>query len=294
MNVLNQTVRDEFALYHGDCVEVLAGLPDASVDLSIYSPPFGDLFVYSASERDMGNSSSHGQFFEHYAHVVRELRRVVKPGRMVAVHCSDLPLRKFRDGDIGLYDFSGDVIRAHLSAGFVLHSKVTVWKDPVVEMQRTKALGLLYKQLQKDSTKSRMGMPDYVCVFRVPGQNAAPVMHKPVDFPVDKWQQWASPVWMDIDQTNVLNGRAARANDDERHICPLQLDLIERIVVLYSNPGEVVLSPFAGIGSEGYVTIRAGRKFVGAELKPEYFTAASRTLTEQASASALDLFGGAA
>jgi hypothetical protein len=268
----------DYALYHGDCVEVLRQLPDASVDFSIYSPPFGDLFVYSDSERDMGNSSCDGEFFDHYKFAIAEIARLTRPGRLTAVHCSDLPYRKWKDGLIGIRDFSGQIVKAHEDAGFVLHSRVTVWKCPVVEMTRTKALGLLYKQLKKDSSKSRTGMPDYLLVFRAPGENAVPIEHKPNEFPVELWQQWASPVWMDIQQGNTLNVSAARSDQDERHLCPLQLDLIKRALVLWSNPGETVLSPFAGVGSEGVVSLASGRRFVGVELKESYFKQATRNL----------------
>ena len=229
VNVLGQQAGERWALYNGDCVEVLRGLPDNSVGFSIYSPPFGDLFVYSDSERDMGNSSSNDEFMEHYRFVVDELFRVLKPGRLVGVHCSDLPTRKFRDGVIGLAPFSDDLSAMHRAAGWILHARTTVWKDPVVEMQRTKALGLLHKQLLKDSAMSRTGIPDYVLWFRKPGDNAEPIAHGRGDLPVDLWQKWASPVWMDISQTNVLNVRMARQEQDEKHLCPLQLDLIERI-----------------------------------------------------------------
>lgn len=268
-------------LFHGDCVDVLKQLPDDSADFSIYSPPFGSLFTYSDSIADLGNSSCDGEFFTHYEFVVEHLLRVLKPGRLVAVHCSDLPTRKWVDGEIGLSPFSDMLTSCHIKAGFILHSRVTVWRDPVVEMQRTKALGLLYKQLRKDSAMSRVGMADYVLVFRKPGENAEPVAHKPAEFPVERWQQWASPVWMDIDQTDVLNVRMAREERDERHLCPLQLPLIERAVVLWSNPGDVVISPFAGIGSEGVGAIKLKRRFVGVELKQSYFKQAARYLEQQ-------------
>jgi hypothetical protein len=272
---------DGWTLYHGDCIPIVEQLPDACVDLSIYSPPFGDLFVYSDSVADMGNSSSQGEFAEHYGYLARALLRITRPGRLAAVHCSDLPTRKWIDGFIGFRDFSGEMIRIHEAAGWILHGpRITIWKDPVVEMQRTKALGLLYKQLKKDSCMSRAGTPDYVLLFRRPGENSVAVSRRPEDFPVERWQQWASPVWMDVDQTHVLNGRAARDPADERHICPLQLDVIERIVTLWSNPGEVVFSPFAGIGSEGDGAIRLGRKFLGVELKESYWKQAARYLHE--------------
>jgi hypothetical protein len=206
------------------------------------------------------------------------MTRVTKPGRLTAVHCSELLFTKWKDGRIGLKDFPGAIIKAHEAEGWTLHSRVTIWKDPVVEMTRTKALGLLYKQLKIDSTRSRQGMADYVLVFRAPGENAEPVGHDAAEFPVEQWQQWASPVWMDIRQTNTLNVQAARENGDERHICPLQLDLIERAVVLWSNPGDVVLSQFMGIGSEGVVAVKRKRKFVGVELKNSYFRKAVKNI----------------
>lgn len=280
VDCLNEKHGIDYSAYHGDCIDVVRQLPNASVGFSVYSPPFGDLFVYSASAADMGNSGDDPTFFEHYEFLIAEMARVLKPGRLTAVHCSDLPFRKWKDGKIGIKDFSGDIIRAHEKKGFVLHSRVTIWRCPVVEMTRTKALGLLYKQLQKDSTKSRQGMADYLLVFRAPGENAEPVGHKPESFPVERWQEWASPVWMDIDQTNTLNVKMARDDKDERHVCPLQLDLIERAIILWSNRGDIVLSPFMGIGSEGYVALQAKRKFIGVELKDTYFKAACENMEE--------------
>lgn len=279
--VLAQEITDRFSAYHADCVEVVSGLPTESVGFSIYSPPFAHLFIYSDSERDMGNVKNEAEFFTQYGFLLAQLHRVTKPGRLTAVHCSDLPRTKTTHGEVGIYDMPGDIIRAHIAAGWTYHSRVTVWKDPVVEMQRTKALGLLYKQLQKDSTRSRQGMPDYVLVFRkTPSdeKSADPVGQDAAHFPVTQWQDWASPVWMDINQTNVLNVRAAREDKDEKHLCPLQLDLIERAIRLWSNPGDVVLSPFMGIGSEGYMALRCGRRFIGAELKESYFRQAVRNL----------------
>lgn len=292
---LNQQSGDSYTAINGDCVDVVRQLPDWSVGFSVYSPPFGDLFVYSDSEADMGNSSSDDEFFDHYEFLIEQMARVTKPGRLTAVHCSDLPFRKWKDGKLGIKDFSGDIVRAHERHGFTLHSRVTIWKDPVVEMTRTKALGLLYKQLQKDSTKSRTGMPDYLLVFRAPGENVEPVGHQAKEFPVDQWQKWASPVWMDIQQTNTLNVRAAKENKDEKHLCPLQLDLIERAVILWSNPGDVVLSPFMGIGSEGYVSVKLKRKFVGVELKEAYWRQACKNIANvEAQAASLFDFGDAA
>jgi DNA modification methylase len=285
---LNEKHGDRFAAYHGDCVDVVGQLPDNSVGFSVYSPPFGSLFVYSESISDMGNSTDE-QFRDQYAFLVREKLRVTKPGRLTAVHCSDLPLTKWKDGAVGIKDFSGDIIRIHEDAGWILHSRRTIWKCPVVEMTRTKHVGLLYKQLQKDSAKSRGGMPDYLMTFVKPGDNAEPINHTPENFPLDQWQEWASPVWMSVNQTRVLNVKAARNANDERHLCPLQLDVIDRALVMWSNPGDVVLSPFMGIGSEGYCSLKAKRRFIGVELKPEYFNQACRTLGD-VEASAATLF----
>jgi DNA modification methylase len=259
-----------FAAYWGDCVDVVSQLPADSIDFSVYSPPFGSLFVYSESAADMGNSTD-AEFAKHYGFLIAEKFRVTKPGRLTAVHCSDLPMTKWRDGAIGIKDFSGQIIAAHEAAGWILHGRRTIWKCPVTEMTRTKHVGLLYKQLQKDSAKSRGGMPDYLLTFMKPGENAEPIAHTPKDFPLDQWQEWASPVWMSIDQSNVLNVRMAREASDERHLCPLQLDVIERAIVMWSNPGNVVLSPFMGIGSEGVQALRLRRKFVGVELKESYW-----------------------
>ncbi len=286
---LNSAAGEAWAAYHGDCCAVLPQLPDASVGFSVYSPPFGNLFVYSDSVADMGNCADDAEFGAHYGFMVREKFRVTMPGRLSAVHCSDLPMTKWRDGQIGIKDFSGQIIRIHEDAGWVLHSRITIWKCPVVEMTRTKALGLLYKQLLKDSGRSRAGMPDYLLVFRKPGDNPSPIIHRAEDFPVEQWQEWASPVWMTVNQTNVLNVAAARSEHDERHLCPLQLDVIERAIHLWSNPGDVVLSPFMGIGSEGVMALKSRRKFIGIELKDSYFRQACRHL-DAAERNAVDLF----
>jgi len=286
---LNEAHGDTWSAYHGDCVDVVRQLPDNSVGFSIYSPPFSNLFTYSDSECDIGNSATDDEFIAHYQMLLAEVARVTKPGRLSAVHCSDLPFTKWKDGVIGIKDLSGMIIRAHEDEGFILHSRVTIWKDPVVEMTRTKALGLLYKQLQKDSTRSRTGMPDYLLVFRAPGENVEPVGQQAAQFPVSQWQQWASPVWMDIRQTDTLNVRVAKEAADEKHLCPLQLDLIERATLLWSNPGDVVLSPFLGIGSEGVMALKQRRKFVGVELKEAYWKQAVKHL-QAAEAGAVDLF----
>lgn len=275
---LNEAHGDNWAAYNGDCVEVVSQLPDESIGFSVYSPPFGNLFVYSESANDMGNSADDDEFGAHYAFLVREKFRVTKPGRITAVHCSDLPMTKWRDGHVGIKDFSGQIIRLHQEAGWVLHSRRTIWRCPVVEMTRTKHVGLLYKQLQSDSAKSRGGMPDYLMTFVKPGDNSDPIRHTPEDFPLDQWQEWASPVWMTVNQTNVLNVKGARTENDEKHLCPLQLDVIQRALVMWSNPRDVVLSPFMGIGSEGYESLKAGRRFIGVELKEAYWRQACENL----------------
>lgn len=280
---------NNWAIYLADCIEIMNGLPEGIVDCAVFSPPFSDLFVYSDSERDMGNCGSHEEFMEHYSYFAQALYRVLKPGRVACVHCSDLPARKSKDGFIGLHDFGGDLIRAHQAAGWVYHARCTIWKDPVIEMQRTKALGLLYKQLKKDSSRSRVGMPDYMLFFRKDQENPDPITHDPEDLPVNMWQELASPVWMKVNQTKVLNGRQVKGQQDEKHICPLQLDVIERCLTLYSNPGDLVLDPFNGIGSTGYQAIKMGRRYIGCELKPEYAKQAERFL-QQAEGQSTSLF----
>ena len=274
MEVINQYLGRNFALYNGDSCEVLQGLEDESIDLSVFSPPFADLYTYSDSERDLGNCKNADEFYVHFKFIAEQLNRVMKSGRNVCIHCMDLPSLKFRDGFIGLKDFPGEIIRIFEDVGFIYHSKVTIWKNPVVAMQRTKAIGLLHKQLKKDSTLSRQGIADYIVVMRKKGENKVPVTHTNENFPVEKWQEWASPVWMDINQSNTLQANSARDDKDEKHICPLQLDVIERCVELWSNEGEVVLSPFAGIGSELYQTLKMKRKAIGIELKTTYYNQA--------------------
>lgn len=279
MNVLDQSTGDGYTLIHGDCVEALTGLPERSIDYSIFSPPFASLYTYSNSERDMGNCRNDAEFFAHLAHLIRELRRVMKPGRNVSFHCMLMPTSKERDGYIGLKDFRGDLIRAFQAQGFIYASEVCIWKDPVTAMQRTKALGLLHKTVRGNAAMSRQGIPDYLVTMRAPGDGdpSDRVKHAE-DYPVDKWQKVASPVWMDIDPSDTLQFRSAREHGDERHICPLQLEVIRRGIDLWTNPGDVVLSPFAGIGSEGYVSLQMGRRFVGVELKASYYQQASRNL----------------
>jgi len=261
---------DWFTVKRGDCVQLIKDVPDESVGLSVFSPPFAELYTYSDHIEDMGNSKDYNEFLVQFGYLVKELHRVVMSGRNVAVHCMDLPIQKGKEGFIGLRDFSNMIRISFEDAGFVYHSRVTIWKDPVVEMQRTKALGLLHKQIKKDSTMSRVGLPDYVLIFRKNGERNNPVTN--TDLPVDLWQKYASPVWMDIDYGNTLQGfRDGRDEKDEKHICPLQLDTIERLIHLYSNKGDTVLSPFGGIGSEIYQAVKMGRKGIGFELKESYY-----------------------
>jgi len=275
-------------LYHGDCVRVAAKIESESVGISVFSPPFADLFTYSADVQDMGNCDNKDEFAKQFKFLITEIYRVTKPGRMACVHCNDLLSTKWKHGKIEFQDFSGDIVRAFRETGFAFHSRVTIWKDPVTEMQRTKAHGLLYKTLLNDSTSSRMGSPEYLLIFKKPGENAEPVTHTKESFCLDQWQEWASPVWTTIDQGNVLNKELAREDNDERHICPLQLDVIERALVMWSNPGDLVYSPFTGIGSEGYQALRMDRRFVGSELKESYFKQACRFLVS--AKSQLNLF----
>lgn len=283
-----------WTVHLGDCVEVTREMPDNSVDYSVFSPPFASLYTYSNSDRDMGNCKSTSEFYEHFRFLVRELFRVVKPGRLLSFHCMDLQTSKFRDGVIGLHDFTGELTRMFTEEGWIYHSKVTIWKDPVTAMQRTKALGLLHKTIRKDSSMSRQGIADYLVTMRKPGENVEPISHTHETFPVSKWQNYASPVWMDINPSRTLQFKTARETDDERHICPLQLDVIERAMELWSNPGDLVFSPFTGIGSEGYVSIEMGRRFVGAELKRSYWDLAKRNLSEARETSDSGLFADAA
>ena len=276
--VEDQHITNRVAMYNADCVEGMRGMDDSSVHYSIFSPPFASLYTYSASMRDLGNCRSNDEFFEHFGFVAEQLARVLIPGRLVSMHCMLLPTSKVRDGYIGISDFRTDLIRAMKQANMIHHSEVVIWKDPVTAMQRTKALGLLHKQLKKDSCMSRQGVPDYLITFRKPGDNPEPVTHTNSSFPVKEWQRYASPVWDDIDPNDTLQFRSAREDKDERHICPLQLEVIRRGLRLWSNDGDTVLSPFAGIGSEGVVSIEEGRRFVGFELKRSYYDQACRNL----------------
>ena len=269
---------DGFHITLGDCVAGVSGLPDNSIDFTIYSPPFASLYTYSNSPNDMGNCNTDDEFATHFAFLAKELYRVTREGRLMSFHCMNLPSSLQRDGVIGIKDFRGDLIRLFQSVGFVYHSEVVIWKDPVIAMQRTKALGLLHKQIKKDSCMSRQGIPDYLVTMRKPGINTKPNSHTNETFPVDLWQNYASPVWMDINPSDTLQFREARESDEERHICPLQLQVIERAINLWSAPDDVVLSPFMGIGSEGYVALKMGRKFKGFELKKSYYELAKRNL----------------
>lgn len=274
ISVKDQAITERYALYNGDSCEILRGIPENSVHFEIYSPPFASLYTYSNSERDLGNCRTKSEFFRHFEFIIRELYRVLMPGRIMAVHCMNLPTSKERDGFIGIEDFRGELIRAFQAAGFLYHSEVCIWKDPVIAMQRTKALGLLHKQLKKDSCMSRQGIPDYLVAMRKPGENPERVTHTNESFPVDIWQRYASPIWTDINPSDTLQASSARDEKDEKHICPLQLTVIRRALNLWTNPGDTVLSPFMGIGSEGVVSLQCGRRFVGVELKPTWYAQA--------------------
>lgn len=268
---------NDYWLMNGDCVQKTKEIPDKAVDLYVFSPPFSELYVYSDKIEDMGNSSSYEQFSQHFKFLIPEIKRTLKNGRICAVHCMDLPVQKGKEGFIGLRDFSGMLIDWFQEFGFIYHSRVTIWKNPVTEMQRTKALGLLHKTIKKDSSMSRVGIPDYVLFFRNEGENEIEIRHQDTDpskgdyLPVDLWQKYASPVWYDIDYSRTLQYTTARDSNDEKHICPLQLDTIQRIIHLYSNEGETVCSPFGGIGSEGYQALKMKRKSISIELKESYF-----------------------
>ena len=266
---------ENYTIQLGDCVQLLPNVESESIGFSIFSPPFAELYTYSDELEDMGNSKDYKEFLYAFDFVVKELYRVLWSGRNVAVHCMDLPIQKGKEGFIGLRDFSGLILKAFTDAGFIYHSRVTIWKDPVVEMQRTKALGLLHKQVKKDAAMSRVGIPDYLMVFRKPGEHTHPVN---CNIPVDLWQKYASPVWYDIDYGDTLNARSGRDERDEKHICPLQLQTIERATHLWTNKGDTVLTPFMGIGSEVYKAVEMGRKGIGFELKTSYFDAAVQNL----------------
>lgn len=287
-----QTITDKYSLYNADCIELMQQMPGQCVDMSIFSPPYLSLYTYSAESRDLGNSRTDKEFYEHFQYVVNELFRIVKDGRIVAVDVMNVPAMKGKDGYIGLKDFRGEVIRMFIEKGFIFHSEHCCWKDPLLEATRTKAIGLMHKQLCKDSTMCRAGIPQYLLAFRKPGDNKSPVAHEngieyfigenpPVGGSVmshEIWRKYASPVWMDINFTRTLNYMAARDNEDERHISPLALDIIERAVFLWSNENDIVFSPFAGIGSEGYGALQQNRRFIGVELKESYYKQAIKNL----------------
>ena len=292
MDVINQASGKNWTAYNGDSCEALKGLPDDSIDYSIFSPPFSSLYTYSNSERDLGNCKTDEEFYTHFRFIASQLKRVVKPGRLVSIHCMLIPAMKERDGYIGLKDFRGDIIRLFQDAGFIFHGEVTIWKDPLLEAVRTKALGLMHKQLCKDSSRCRQGLPDYIVTMRTPGENKDLISHengmvtyagsddvKKGVYSHEVWRKYASPVWMDIRQTNTLNKNGAREEKDERHVCPLQLDSIERCLVLWSKPGDIVLTPFGGIGSEGYQAIKMKRRAILIELKESYFRCLVKNLT---------------
>lgn len=304
---VNQTVTDRYAIYEGDCFELIRAIPAESIHFGVHSPPFSGLYKFSNFDRDLSNSEDEA-FFEHYAFLIQELLRVTKPGRLHSVHCMQLPTSKNRDGYIGMRDFRGEIVRAYVDAGWIFHSEVCIWKDPVSAMTRTKSHRLLHKQMQKDSTISGQGLADYVVSFRKPGDNLEPcagklkdyvgvdldlsreayerdVAGRPNAWPYDQWvsiliwQRYASPVWMDIDQHRTLQFRAGRDEKDEVHISPLQLDVIERCLALWSNPGDVVLTPFMGIGSEVYAALEMNRRAIGFELKPSYYRQAVKNIS---------------
>lgn len=288
--MIDQATSERYALYNGDSAEILKGLPAGSVHYSIFSPPFASLYTYSNSERDLGNCRTTTEFYEQFKFIVDELYRVLMPGRLLSFHCMDLPLSKERDGIIGIRDFRGELIKLFEDSGFVLHSQVCIWKDPVTAMQRTKAIGLLHKQLKKDSCMSRQGIPDYLVTMRKPGENPEPVSHTNETFPVQAWQRYASPVWMDINPSDTLQASSARDEKDERHICPLQLPVIRRALNLWTNPGDIVLTPFLGIGSEAYVALEMGRRAIGIELKPSYYQQAVRNCQNVTAVKQISLF----
>lgn len=286
MDCMNKYLGNGYCLYQGDSCELIHEFPDESMHMILFSPPFESLYTYSNSDRDLGNCRSHEEFFEHFHFITTELFRILKPGRIMAVHCMNLPTSKEHDGFIGIKDFRGDLIREFQNVGFIYHAEVCIWKNPVTAMQRTKALGLLHKQIKKDSCMSRMGIPDYVIIMRKPGKNTEPVWHTNESYPVSEWQEVASPIWeydhspcwWDINQSDTLNVAMARDGRDERHICPLQLPVIERLLKLYTNPNDIVFTPFMGIASEIYQSVKMGRRGVGIELKESYFKAAIQNM----------------
>ena len=307
MKVIDQDITEKYAIYHGDSCEVLQGIPENTIHFEIYSPPFSSLYTYSNSERDLGNCSNNDEFFEQFKFISKELYRVLMPGRLMSVHCMDIPLMKERDGYIGLSDFPGDLIRLFQEMGFIYHSRVVIWKDPLIEATRTKAIGLMHKQIVKDSAMCRNGLPDYLITFRKPGNNLEPIahpegftefygqgnIHGKKDDPVYShhvWRRYASPVWMDIKQTDTLQYRSARDEKDERHICPLQLGVIRRAIELWTNENDVVLSPFGGIGSEPVVALEMNRRAIAVELKESYYKQMKANCAEAVKIKNADLF----
>lgn len=318
IKVLNQAIGETWAMYHGDACDVIKGIPSDSLHYSIFSPPFISLYVYSSSERDMGNARTDREFYDHFQFLIQELHRALMPGRLLSFHCMDIPAMKERDGYIGLKDFPGDLIRMFQAAGFIYHSRVAIWKDPLIEATRTKALGLMHKQVVKDSAMSRQGLPDYLITMRKLGDNSEPISrrngftefigedeprapkagptlkkdgdkssHLTRDDPVyshQVWRRYASPVWLDINQSETLQRESAREEADERHVCPLQLQVIQRALELWTNPNDVVLDPFGGIGSTGHVAVQRRRRFVGIELKKSYWDQACANLRNAESA----------
>ena len=297
IDCLDSASGSTWQMYHGDCVEVVPQLPDNSVDLLLYSPPFANVYTYSDSNRDMGNVADEAAFCESYRHLARELYRVLRPGRVAVVHCKQTIRYMGSHGRAGWHDFRGDLIRAHEAEGWQYASEFVLWTDPVIEQRKTNNMRLLYKQLRKDSTFSGAGMPEYLLIFRkwaltdTDKAMVRPVQHTHESFRLTQWQKWASPIWMDVNHTDTLNVRAAREDADEKHMCPLSLDVIRRACTLYSNRDDVVLSPFAGVGSEGVGTLALGRRFLGVELKASYFRQACANLTEAARDDQLSLFG---
>ena len=271
MDVINEIIKKDYAIYHGDSVDITKNIPDNSIHYTLFSPPFSSLYTYSNSDRDMGNCKGDDEFYTHFKFLAEELYRITMPGRLLSFHCMDLPLMKQRDGVIGLKDFPALLLKIFQDCGFIYHSKVTIFKNPVTEMQRTKALGLLHKQIKKDSSMSRQGLPDYIVTVRKPGENPERITHTDESFPVGVWQNYASPVWMDIRQSDTLQRKSARAEKDERHICPLQLEVIQRCIELWTNPNDIVFDPFGGIGSTAYVALLMGRRAISSELKDSYF-----------------------
>lgn len=271
---------DDFEIHNADCVHLASEIESDSIGYTIFSPPFASLYTYSNSDYDMGNVQDDDEFYTQFRFLVKEMLRITKPGRLLSFHCMNLPTSKQNDGYIGIRDFRGELIRLFIESGWIYHSEVCIWKDPVTAMQRTKALGLLHKTIRKDSAMSRQGIPDFLVTMRKPGDNDDPISHTHDEFPVQLWQKYASPVWMDINPSRTLNFREGRENEDERHICPLQLDVIERALELWSKPGDLVFSPFTGVGSEGYCAVKAGRRFIGSELKPSYYELAIKNINE--------------